>query len=301
MFAVRVRIPATTANLGPGFDCLGLALDLWNEAEFRLEGTGPVLRIHGEGEGRLPENGDNLLLRAFFYYYRLQGLPNPSGPRVECRNAIPTGSGLGSSASAALLGLLAADTLSGCDLPKEDLLRMAVDLEGHADNAAAALYGGLAVTLGSEGGWLTRRFDVPSLCAAWVLPEFDFPTQMARKALPDRVARGDAIFNAARTPLVVEALRTGDLDLLGRVMDDRLHQPQRLPLIPGGLEAFQAAREAGAPAVAISGAGPSLIAFCRGDPAPVIAAMRAAFKEAGLASRGFALTTTSLGAQVEQV
>jgi homoserine kinase len=299
MQSVRVRVPATTANLGPGFDCLGLTLNLWNEADFVLTGRGAQVRVRGEGQGQLPETADNLTARAFHYFYRRKGLTEPAGIQIDCRNAIPSGSGLGSSASAVLQGLLAADALSGSGAPREEILGMAVDLEGHGDNAAAALYGGLTITVHLDARWLTRRFDVPPLRAALALPAVDLPTHIARKALPSHISRADAVFNSSRTPLVVEALRSGDLDLLGQVMDDRLHQPYRLPLIPGAVEALRAARAAGAAAAAISGAGPSLIAFCPGDPRPAGEAMAAAFARAGVAARTFELTAISLGASVE--
>jgi len=298
MQAVRVRVPATTANLGPGFDCLGLTLDLWNQADFALDGRGVAVRVLGEGEKHLPHGAENLTARAFYYYYRRKGFAEPAGLQIDCRNAIPSGSGLGSSASAALQGLLAADALSGCAAPRDEILAMAVDLEGHADNAAAALYGGLTVTVHLNTGWLTRRYDVPPLRAALALPAVDLPTHAARKALPGYVPRVDGVYNSARTPLVVEALRSGDLELLGAVMDDRLHQPYRLPLIPGAAEAMQAARDAGAAAVAISGAGPSLIAFCAGEPGPIAAVMARSFGQAGVHTRVFELSATSLGAAV---
>ena len=299
--AVRVCAPATTANLGPGFDTLALALDLWNEAEFHLTGQGVHLRIAGEGASTLPHGAANLTARAFAHYYQRKGLPEPAGLRIDCLNRIPSGSGLGSSAAAVIQGLLAADALSGCGASKEELLALAVDLEGHGDNAAAALFGGLTVALQLPDRWVVRRFDVPPLRAALVLPDVDLPTSVARKALPGAVPRADAIFNSSRTPLVVEALRTGDLDLLGQVMDDRLHQPYRLPLIRGAAEAMTAARQAGAAAAALSGAGPSLIAFCRGESQPVADAMRAAFEQAGVAARAFTLTATSRAAEVEKI
>jgi homoserine kinase len=296
---VRVRVPATTANLGPGFDALGLTLDLWNEAEFQLAGQGIQVRVEGEGAAILPRDGQNLTARAFMAYYRHKGLLEPGGLQIACLNRIPSGSGLGSSASAVILGLLAAGALSGCAASKEELLALAMELEGHGDNAAAALFGGLTVALQLPEGWVVRRYDVPPLRAALALPDIDLPTSQARKALPASVPRVDAVFNSSRTPLVVEALRSGDLDLLGRVMDDRLHQPYRLPLIPGAVEAMAAARQAGAAAVAISGAGPSLIAFCPGQSRPVADAMRAAFERAGVPARAFTLITASRAAEIE--
>ncbi len=296
---VRVCVPATTANLGPGFDCLGLTLDLWNAAEFELGGEGCAVSVRGEGEGILPTGADNLVVCAFLRALARRGLPPPAGLRVCMLNAIPSGSGLGSSASAVILGLLGADRLYGLGLQQAEIIDLAVELEGHCDNAAAALLGGLVVSLRSGPGWLARRFDVPRLQAALVLPALDLPTREARKVLPLTVPRGDAVFNASRALLVAEALRSADLDLLAQVMEDRLHQPYRLPLIPGALEAMAAARQAGAAAVALSGAGPSPIAFCPDDSRPAADAMQAAFARAGLPSRPFHLVTTSLGASIE--
>ena len=267
--AVTVRVPATTANLGPGFDTLALALDLWNEAVFRPVESGLTITVEGEGRGVLPLDRKNLVLKAVeeLCYAVDRSVP---GLAVRCTNQIPLGSGLGSSAAATLLGLMGANAVLGEPLNRDQILEMAIRMEGHPDNAAAAMNGGLVVVSGiNEHGWLVRRFDLPELSAALVLPDFDFPTHAARAALPKQVPIGDAVFNMGRALLVVEALRTGDLDLLGKAMEDRLHQPYRLPLIPRAAEAMAAARQAGAAATAISGAGPSVIAFTAGDPSQV--------------------------------
>jgi homoserine kinase len=294
---VRVRVPASTANLGPGFDCLGLTLDLWNEAAFIPTGEGIEVSIEGEGKNRLPVDRTNLVAYAFRLYYRHHQIPLPPGLRIACRNNIPSGSGMGSSASGALLGLLGACALSGQPASAEELLVLAAAIEGHADNAAAALYGGLTVTIATGSSWLVRRFDVPRIQALLVLPDFHLPTQAAREALPKQVSLADAVFNLGRTALVVEAFTSGDLDLLCHCMEDHLHQPYRLKLVPGGDEAMAAARAAGA-AVALSGAGPSLIAFCGGDSTPVGQAMQNAFERAGVRARVFQLQTTSACAQI---
>jgi homoserine kinase len=300
MARVRVRVPATTANLGPGFDCLGLALDLWNETLFSLEGEGLQIQLSGEGKGRLPLDRSNVMAYAFRHFCRTHAVPEPVGLRIHSCSAIPTSSGLGSSASAALLGLLAASALLQIPAGPEELLALAAGMEGHADNAAAALYGGLVVILAQGDGWLVRRFDVPPIQVVFVLPEVNLPTRVSREALPKQVSLADAVFNLGRTPLVVEALRTGDLDLLSRVMDDRLHQPHRLRLIPGGPQAMQASRQAGAAAVALSGAGPSLVAFCDETGAGNVGqAMQDAFASAGVQSRLWQLKTTCEGAKVE--
>ncbi len=292
---VDVRVPATTANLGPGFDCLAMALDLWNECRFELAPAGFQVEISGEGAGRLANDERNLLIQAFTGLYQARGAALPAGLRVACRNAVPLGSGMGSSASAVVAGLLAANHFLGGPAGVDELLVLANELEGHPDNAAAALYGGLVVISHQTGGLLTRRFDVPALPAVIVLPDFGLPTREARAALPKQVTLKDAIFNLGRSALVVEALRSQDLDLLGQVMDDRLHQPYRLKLIPGAENALNAARQAGAAAAAISGAGPSLIAFLRpgSDGTAVAHAMQTAFRQAGLPSRAFALTASN--------
>jgi homoserine kinase len=297
---VRVRVPATTANLGPGFDSLGLALNLWNNAEFSLEGSSYRVCIMGEGENCLPESDHNLIVRAARSFYQAAGIQEPAGLKITCENRIPLGSGLGSSAAAVLLGILGAAAISNVPLSLADTLHLAWKLEGHPDNSAAALYGGIVVAVVNEKECLVRRFDLPTLHATIAVPEINLPTSASRKALPPRVPFRDAVFNLGRTALVVEALRTGDLELLSKVTDDRLHQPYRLKLIPGADAAMQAARSAGAQAVALSGAGPSLIAFSGGTSQAVGVAMQAAFERSNVASRVFHLETTSLGAAVEK-
>jgi homoserine kinase len=295
---VRVRVPATTANLGPGFDCLGLALDLWNEATFSIEGDGLHLRCQGEGQD-IPADERNMVIQAMRFFCDTRGMPFPRGMNITCNNQIPVGSGLGSSASAALIGLLGAAALLDRPLETEEALNLSARMEGHADNVAAAILGGLAIVSTGKGSWLARRIEVPPLKVALVLPEIHLPTHIARAALPSEVSMKDATFNLGRAMLVVEALRQGDLGLLNQVIDDRLHLPYRLPLIPGGQKALEAAYAAGASAVTISGAGPSLIAFTQSDPTPVAQAMTAAFQNHEVRSRSFVLSTSASGASVE--
>ncbi len=297
---LTVHVPATSANLGPGFDCLALALDLWNRASFSLEGEGLRAQVSGEGQGKLPEDARNLILQAALRFYQEQGAPAPAALRVECDNRIPLGSGLGSSAAAVLSGLLGANALLGGPAGTDEILRLACELEGHADNAAAALLGGLALVTGGEEGLLAHGYPPARLQVAVAVPEIDLPTRAARAALPTQVPLADAIFNLGRAPFVIEALRSGELALLGAAMQDRLHQPQRLKLIPGAPAAIAAARQAGAAGVALSGAGPSVIAFSQGDPQAIVEAMQAAFEAAGLPTRGLILATSPQGAWVER-
>lgn len=282
---VKVRAPATVANLGPGFDCLAISLDLWNEAIFTTMVNGLQVEIDGEGEDKLPRGEDNLVVQAAQRVFARFNQPLP-GLRIHCTNHIPPGSGLGSSAAASLLGLVGANVLLGRPLGRDELLEMAVDLEGHPDNAAAGLWGGLVVIMKGPGGWVVRRYDLPPLRAAMVVPAVDLPTSVSRRALPQQIGMGDAVFNLSRVALVVEALRIGDLRLLGESMDDHLHQPYRLPLIPGAVDAVAAARRLGG-AAALSGAGPGLIAFHASSPQLVASAMEDVFSKVGVRTRSW--------------
>jgi homoserine kinase len=303
---VTVRVPATTANLGPGFDCLGLALDLWNQAAFSLHGAGIRLEIQGEGAGQLPENAENLLFQALTRVYQACGQPLPPGLHIRCRNRIPLGSGLGSSAAAILAGLLGANALLGSPLSSAELLRIGTDMEGHADNLGAALLGGLVIVASQpdkqgEAGrksFILKKISIPPPAVAVAIPRLELSTRAARAALPAQVPLADAVYNLGRTALVIEALRQGDLELLGQVMDDHLHQPYRLPLIPGAAQALQAARQAGASAAALSGAGPAIAAFSHGGAEAIAAAMAAAFQQAGVPARGLALRVSDAGSRL---
>jgi homoserine kinase len=296
---VTVQIPATTANLGPGFDCLAMALDLWNQAVFTLQESGFRVDVEGEGAGQIQSDCENLMVRAFNRFYQRFEIPAPPGLYIQCINHVPLSSGLGSSATASLAGLLAAQAFSGYPTSKDELLHMACELEGHPDNAAAALLGGLAIAIWKQDLLITRRIELPNICTVVVLPAIKLSTKLARAALPLQVSLKDAVYNLGRTALVVEALRDGDLNLLGQCMEDRLHQPYRLELIPGAKAALEAARFAGAHAAVISGAGPSLIAFPSGDPEPIARAMQAELARYGIPAREFILRSTNRGALVE--
>lgn len=294
--SVRVRVPASTANLGPGFDCLALALDLWDEVDMTLIPSGVQFSISGEGQAHIPRDETNLVWRAARHIFQQVGAPLP-GLRITCRNAIPLSGGLGSSASAILAGMLGANALLGEPFNQRQVLDFAADMEGHPDNVAAGLLGGLVVVAALEAGFLPVRFDPARLDVAVVAPEVNLPTKVARAVLPRQVPLGDAIYNLGRVPLVVEALRTADLRLLAQVMDDRIHQPFRMKLIAGAEQAAASARAAGAAAVALSGAGPALIAF--GDASRLVAALQEGFTRAGVASRGWVLAVSPCGAVVQ--
>jgi len=296
--SVTVRVPATSANLGPGFDCLAVTLDLWNEATLTLAGDGVVLSVEGEGRGALPTDAGNLVARAALAL--LDELDEaPRGLQITCRNGIPLGSGLGSSAAAVLAGMLGVNALLGGRLDAAGLLERAAAREGHADNVAAALFGGLVVVAAEGDRLVYQVYELPRLPVAVVVPEMYYSTRAARAVLPRQVPLADAVFNMGRTALVVDALRRGDLDLLGRVMEDRLHQPHRLALIKGAAGALAAARTAGAAAVTLSGSGPGLIAFAgEADAAELGRVMVEALAAEGVAARALILTVSTQRATV---
>jgi homoserine kinase len=294
---ILIKVPATSANLGPGFDALGLALDLWNEAAFTPAENFRV-EIEGEGAKRLPTNQNNAIVNAALQVYKMAG-KSCKGLHVHCINRIPLTSGLGSSSAALLAGLLGANALLGEPFSNEELLKVAVENEGHPDNVAPAMLGGLVVSASIDGKIITRKMNVAPLAAAIAMPNFHFPTKQARAALPKQIPIKDAVHNISRAVLVTKALECGDLELLGKVMDDALHQPYRLPLIPGAREAMDAAKEAGASAVALSGAGPSLIAFSAKEDAAIGEAMKREFESVGLTARIFELRVSDKGAEVE--
>ncbi len=299
MKKVIVRVPATTANLGPGFDALGLALDLWNETEFNEASDGKItITIDGEGAGTLATDGTNMIASAAQQMYSLVGKPF-TGLTIHCLNRIPLISGLGSSSAAMLTGLLGANAMLGGPFGRDEILTMATQSEGHPDNVVPAMLGGLVASTIRDGKVVARKLLVSPLSITVVFPDYYFPTAAAREILPEYVLRQDAVFNLSRAVLVIKALETGDLALLKDAMEDSLHQPYRLPLIPGAQDAIKAARETGASGVALSGAGPSLIAFS-GQPAdPHIGiAMQQAFERAGLKARIFPLNISQSGASV---
>jgi homoserine kinase len=296
----RVRVPATTANLGPGFDCLGLALDLWNEVSFSLEGDGVVCTAAGAGAAGLPADETNLIASSFLRLCEEAGRAAPAGLRIHSELSVPPSSGLGSSAAAVVAGLLGANTLLGRPWDRPHLLELAADIEGHPDNVAATVLGGLTIVVRRGDRLLTKKILVPEVHVALVVPELPFSTKAARAGLPSQVPMQDAVFNLGRTPLVVEALRTGDYELLHDVMEDRLHQAARIKLIPGGPIAWVAAQRAGAAAVAISGSGPSLVAFVSlsTDAVRVARAMSEAFAGEGVTARPLGLRASAAGATV---
>jgi homoserine kinase len=253
-----VTAPASSANLGPGFDCMALALEMRNAVDIsRAADDGPPLVIvTGEGAGEASTGEDNLFLRAF-----RAGGGDARGLRIEMRNAVPFSRGLGSSAATIVAGLAAADAWNGSE--PRDLLTLAAGIEGHPDNVAAALNGGLTLAWDGADGLSAIGFGAPEAGFVIVVPEQRLSTAEARAALPAEVPHSDAVHTAARAALLVAAVGAGDGDLLRDALDDRLHEPYRAPLAPllGGVrEVLSGAGDVYG--VTLSGAGPSVLVWC---------------------------------------
>jgi len=289
---LKIRVPATSANLGPGFDCLGMALDLWNEMTFEPADE-VIYEVTGEDAQKLNNYPKNLLTKSFIQVYEFCG-KQFTGIKVKSHNNILLSSGVGSSAAAIVSGLFAANEILGRPFGTYGLLRIANQIEGHPDNVAPALLGGLVIAAMHEHEVVWRKYEVPELAIVVVKPEMEWTTQMGRAILPATYSRADAIFNISRTPLVIDALRNGDLDLLRKVMDDKIHQPYRLGLISAGVKAYQVAKEFGA--VALSGAGPSIICFMEPEKTnEAMTSIMAAIEEQGFVARGVITKPSMLG------
>jgi homoserine kinase len=295
MTGFSIRVPASSANLGPGFDSLALGLALYDTLEVEVGGDVLAIEVEGEGAGSLPRDSTNRVIKAATTRAEQRGASLP-GLKLRMINEIPVGGGLGSSAAAAVAGMILADAVSGTELSKEALLGPLYGMEGHADNAAASLYGGLVLVRATDDHVLARCVAAPDLWVALALPLLDLPTREMRKALPTTVSLSDAARNMGSALLTVEALRNADYELLASAAEDRLHQPYRKAFIPGFDRAADAARMAGASAVVLSGAGPGVLAFAPENHAAIAAAMVDAFDEAGLESRPFVLGIDKLGA-----
>jgi homoserine kinase len=265
---VTVAVPATSANLGPGFDSLGVALDLTDEVRAEVAGDGFVVEVSGEGAGEVRTDDRHLIVATMLTTFARLGLPPPPGLRLTCRNRIPHARGLGSSSAAIVAGILLATALSGRSVSadRRGELALAAELEGHPDNVAPCLLGGFVIAwTGAGGGEAVQLTPSPAVRPVVYVPELRGLTAHARAALPDQVPHRDAAFNLARSALLVHAL-TEAPELLMTATEDRLHQPYRASGLPETAALVASLRATGVPAV-VSGAGPSVLALT-GDFAP---------------------------------
>ena len=305
MTAIRVAAPATTANLGPGYDCLGMALDIWNtiEAEPLPEGDAPSVSVSGEGAGELEDGPENLVYRSIDFLYRELGRPMPP-LRLSCDNEIPLARGLGSSAAAIAGGLAAANALSGGEFAARDLLEMAATIEGHPDNVAAAVMGGLqlVVTEGQDAGESTL-YTVPvsvpaAIHAVLFIPDVRIATADARAVLPQQLSVTDAVHNMARVALLVAGMATNHPEYLSVATQDKLHQPYRQPLFPAMKLLMKAALDAGALGAFLSGSGSTVLALTQGREMTVAYEMAEAARQASVEGTVKVTQPTALGAHL---
>lgn len=290
-----VEVPASSANLGPGFDALALALSLRLRVTVEALPEGPsTLEVSGEGAGRLRVDGSNRFFAALERALDEADVEPAAHWRARMDNEIPLARGLGSSAAAAVAGILAAEALAGAELGSRRLA-LATEIEGHPDNAAAALLGGFVVVAGGRAA----RFEPPSdLRAVVFVPEVELSTERMRAALPRNVPHHDAARNLGQTAMVVAAFATGDLSLLAAMYADRLHEPYRAEAFPALARLVEAARDAGAAGAALSGAGSSVIALCDGDSAAQAVAAAWGDLELALAGATRMLRPATRGAAV---
>jgi len=285
--SVTVRVPATSANLGPGFDSLGLALDVWETLTFEV------------GTPADPADGlVRLALDAARSAYRLAHVPVPD-LRARGDGTIPIGRGLGASAAARAAGIVAADALMGGALSDEQRLTLGAGLEGHADNIAPALFGGLRVVV--RDGERYRHLCVPvapELRVVLFVPDFDMPTNESRKLLPKELSREDAVHNIGRAALLVAALSRGAWELLDLATQDRLHTPARATLFPALPDIFAAAKDAGAHAAYLSGGGSTVAAFTTDGDQRIARAMMQAAIARGYSGRTIITAPTDAGASI---
>jgi homoserine kinase len=288
---IKIQVPATTANLGPGFDCLGLALKLYLNLEIEEIEQGLIIEYQGEGaekfsakkkDDTLIWKSINLVLKRAYKDIRKKGL------KIKVFNEIPITRGLGSSASAIIGGIVGAAKLYNIDLTNREMLELALSLEGHMDNIVPALIGGLtlAYKIDREEIMWARIKTPRDLRVVVTIPEFTLNTKEMRKILPQKVALPEAVFNLSRSALLVNALQNSDWDVLAEAMEDRLHQPYRAPFIPGIEDMFSQIKKTGLAGVALSGSGPSVVSLTKvGSEEEISKIMKDTFLKAGITCR----------------
>ena len=298
---IKIKAPASTANLGPGFDTLSLALDWCNDFTFKIVQDG--LKINQQGTDILPEDSTNLVYRSFCETFKQAG-KTPPGIELNINSQIPLASGLGSSATAIVSGILAANYLLKDVLKKDEILSLATKLEGHPDNVSACLYGGLTISVTSDDNVYVSQFPWPSdLLVIVIIPDFDLPTKISRELLPPKISYGDATFNVSRTAYLLSCLLNKDFNGLKIGFQDRLHQPFRKDLVPGMEPVLSEGIKKGAFGATLSGAGPTLVAFIDDkNKAELIGkAMVSKWQEFKVKSYYKILSVAKLGAKVEML
>jgi homoserine kinase len=275
-----IRVPATTANLGAGFDCIGAALSMYNEFTFTpIDTTDLVIAVQGLEAAKVDTGTSNLAYKAFLKLYgRIDRTPPVI--QLEIHLGVPLARGLGSSATAIVGGLLGANALAGNPLSQAEIMQLAIEMEGHPDNVVPALIGGCRLAATAASGWAIA--DIPwhsSIVPVVAIPDFELSTAEARSVLPTEYSRADAIFNTAHLGLMIRGLETGNAEWLTAGLTDKIHQPYRQKLITGYADVESAVIAAGGYGMVISGAGPTLLAITTTARAEVVAtAMKKAWE-----------------------
>ena len=266
---VVVRVPGTSANCGPGFDCLGLAATIYNDLDLTLlEDETLTIEANGDGAETIPTDDKNIVWRAARMIIERSGNGEKfKGGVLRMENRVPMSRGLGSSAAAIVAGLFAANEILGKPFNRNDILKFATEIEGHPDNVAPAIFGGFTVSTVDYRGQVQTFAFLPKIKLKLIVavPDFPLSTRIARQVLPKSVPLKDAVFNVGRASMLIAALINGKEKFLAGAFDDALHQPYRTKLVPGMQEVFSAGKKAGALGVCLSGAGPCVIAFSAAD------------------------------------
>ena len=299
---VKIRVPATTANLGPGFDVFGAALSLYNEfeAEYVPNVKKTKFELKGEGKKTLPKGEKNILWKAMSETFRILGCDkyNLKNLNITIKTGIPLSGGLGSSASAIVGGIALANALCGGKLTKAQIAQLGMKIEGHPDNIAPAVYGGLCICYKNEDGTNeVMGLPVPKMKVIMCAPSFELRTKRSRQALPKSIDLQSAVFNTSRAALLTAAFCTGNYKLLKQGMEDKLHQPYRGKMIPAMDNVIKAAVDNGAYGAFLSGSGPSIAAFCSGkDCEKAEKAMVKVWKKESVSVKSYILDFDTKGA-----
>jgi homoserine kinase len=299
---VKIRIPASSANLGPGFDCLGLALKLYLYLEMEEIEEGLIIEGQGEGAEELDQGKDNLIWKsAELVLKKAGGDKSKKGLKIKTFNQIPVTRGLGSSAAAIIGGIMGAARIYKSELSFQEMLGLALSLEGHLDNIVPALMGGLTLAYKTEQEEIKwAKIETPTdLRAVLAIPDFSLSTEEMRRVLPSKTSLADAAFNLSRSALLVNALQNSNWEVLAEAMEDKLHQPFRAPFIPGIEEMFSQIKKTGLAGVALSGSGPTVVSLTkRGSEELISKIMKNTFLKEGINCRILVLETDLEGTKI---
>ncbi|MCB5935337.1 homoserine kinase [Caldibacillus thermoamylovorans] len=294
-YDMYVKVPASTANLGPGFDSVGMALQLYTTLKVKQSNRTKFYLV-GDNQENIPTDKSNLIYQTIDFLYKKAGLQTPE-LEIEVETDIPLARGLGSSGTAIVGGLVAANVLAGEPFSKQEIFQFASEMEGHPDNVGASLFGGIIVAAKNElGDYAHVPLSPPKgLKIVVAIPDFELPTKLAREVLPDDYSRQDVVHALSHSALLVAAIAKGDLSALQVALEDRIHQPYRMALLPGFEELQKNCRNYGAFGTVISGAGPTILAFTTGDCTQLVDFMEKTLQNHGVSAKVMELAIDTSG------